>query len=148
MKVILTADVKKVGKAGEIVEVADGYGRNYLLARKLAKPATAANINQAKTNAATSARRKAQASDEARLLASQLEKVNLIIPVNVGKDGKLFGSVTAADIAEALKAINGLDVDKRKISLEQEVTGAGDYVANVKLEPGISAKLKFSITQK
>lgn len=148
MKVILTADVKKVGKAGEIVEVADGYGRNYLLARKLAKPATAENINQAKTNAATSARRKAQASDEARLLASQLEKVNLIIPVNVGKDGKLFGSVTAADIAEALKKINGLDVDKRKISLEQEVTGAGDYVANVKLEPGIAAKLKFSITQK
>ena len=68
--------------------------------------------------------------------------------MNVGKDGKLFGSVTAADIAEALKSINGLDVDKRKISLEQEVTGAGDYVASVKLEPGIAAKLKFSITQK
>ena len=148
MKVILTADVKKVGKAGEIVEVADGYGRNYLLARKLAKPATTENINQAKTNAATTARRKAQASDEARLLASQIEKLNLIIPVNVGKDGKLFGSVTAADIAAALKDINGLEVDKRKINLEQDVTGPGDYVANVKLEPGIAAKLKFSITQK
>ncbi len=148
MKVILTADVKKVGKAGEIVEVADGYGRNFLLARKLAKPATKENVNQAKADAETNARRKARASDEARLLASQLEKINLIIPVNVGKDGKLFGSVTSADIADALKAINGLEVDKRKISLEQEVTGTGDYVANVKLEPGIGAKLKFSITQK
>ena len=97
---------------------------------------------------ATTARRKAQASDEARLLASQIEKLNLIIPVNVGKDGKLFGSVTAADIAAALKDINGLEVDKRKINLEQDVTGPGDYVANVKLEPGIAAKLKFSITQK
>lgn len=148
MKVILTADVKKVGKAGEIVEVADGYGRNYLLAKKLAKPATTENVNQAKTNAANSARKKAQASDEARLLASQLEKINLIIPVNVGKDGKLFGSVTPADVAEALKSINGLEVDKRKISLDQEVTGTGDYSASVKLEPGIGAKLRFSITQK
>ena len=102
MKVILLQDVKSLGKKGEIVETAEGYGRNYLLPRKLAKEATAANLNQAKQDQATAKHRAAQAKDEAVVLGAQVEKVVVTMKVRVGENGKMFGSVTSKDVAEAL----------------------------------------------
>ena len=117
MKVILLQDVKNLGKKGDVVEAADGYARNFLLARKLAKEATTANVNQAKADKATAAHRAAQAKDEAVVLGAQVEKVVERMKVRVGENGKMFGSVTSTDVAEALIKQTGLNIDRRKIEL-------------------------------
>ena len=141
MKVILQQDVKKVGSKGDIVEVSEGYGRNFLLPKKLAVEATAANLETAKQKANSAARKKQQATDEARLLAAQLEKVSVKVAVRIGEGGKLFGSVTGKDVADALAKEHGIDVDRRKISLKSEVTGAGEYEAVVKVHPEIQSTI-------
>ena len=145
MKVILQQDVKKVGKKGEIIEVSEGYGRNFLLPKKYAVEATASNLNVAKAQAKSAERRKAQATDEARLMAAQLAKVEITIPVKIGEGGKLFGSVTGKDIADALKKDHGIELDKRKIALEHEVVGPGEYDAVIKVHPEITSKIKVRV---
>lgn len=145
MKVILKEDVKKVGKAGEIVEVSEGYGRNFLLPKGLAAEANAKNLNLAKQKAGAAAHKKAQEADEARLLAAQLEKVEAVLKVRVGEGGKLFGSVTGKDVAEALQKAHGLTLDKRKITISPEVTGPGDYEAVIKLHPEATSRIKVHI---
>ena len=141
MKVILQQDVKKVGSKGDVVEVSEGYGRNFLLPKKLAVEATAANLETAKQKANSAARKKQQATDEARLLAAQLEKVSVKVAVRIGEGGKLFGSVTGKDVADALAKEHGIDVDRRKISLKSEVTGAGEYEAVIKVHPEIQSTI-------
>ena len=147
MKVILQADVKNVGVKGDIVNVADGYGRNFLLPRNLAVEANAANINTAKTKAENKARRDQREADEAKLLGAQLEKISVRIPIKLGKDGKLFGSVGGSDIAKALKENHGLNVDKRKISIVDEVSSIGTYEAIIKLHPETSVKMKVEVIE-
>lgn len=147
MKVILQEDVKKVGAKGDIVEVADGYGRNYLLPRKFAVEANVANLHTAKTKAENKARRAQQEADEAKLLGSQLEKISVKIPVKIGKDGKLFGSVSGGDVAKALKNERGLNIDKRKISIQGEVTGIGTYDAIIKLHAETSTNIKVIVVE-
>ncbi len=142
MKVILQADVKKVGAKGDVVEVSDGYGRNYLLPRKLAVEANAANLNSAKVKAENKARKLQQEADEAKLLGAQLEKISVKIP---GKDGKLFGSVGGSDVAKALSKNHSLNVDKRKISIQGEVTGIGVFDAIIKLHPEVTTKIKIEV---
>lgn len=141
MKVILQQDIKKVGSKGDIVEVSEGYGRNFLLPKKLAVEATAANLETAKQKANSAARKKQQATDEARLLAAQLEKVSVKVAVRIGEGGKLFGSVTGKDVADALAKEHGIDVDRRKISLKSEVTGTGEYEAVIKVHPEIQSMI-------
>lgn len=145
MKVILQQDVKKVGSKGDIVEVSEGYGRNFLLPKKLAVEATAANLETAKQKANSAARKKQQATDEARLLAAQLEKVSVKVAVRIGEGGKLFGSVTGKDVADALAKEHGIDVDRRKISLKSEVTGAGEYEAVIKVHPEIQTTIRVLV---
>ncbi|MBR2520471.1 MAG: 50S ribosomal protein L9 [Selenomonadaceae bacterium] len=147
MKVILQEDVKKLGAKGDVVEVSDGYGRNYLLPRNLAVEANAANLNTAKVKAENKARKLRQEADEAKLLGAQLEKISVKIPIKVGKDGKLFGSVGGGDVAKILNQNHGLTVDKRKISIQGEVTGAGVYEAVVKLHPEVTTKIKIEIVE-
>ena len=147
MKVILQADVKKVGVKGDVVEVSDGYGRNYLLPRKLAVEANAANLNTAKVKAENKARKLQQEADEAKLLGAQLEKISVKIPVKLGKDGKLFGSVGGADVAKALRENHSLNVDKRKISIQGEVTGTGVFDAVIKLHPEVTTKIKIEVVK-
>ena len=147
MKVILQQDVKSVGKKGEVIEVSEGYGRNFLLPKKLALPATAQNVNLAKQKAGSAAHRKAQEADEAKLLAAQLAKAEITIPVKVGEGGKLFGSVSGKDVAEALKKEHGVEIDKRKISIAQEVSGVGDYEAVIRLHSEASAKIAVHVTE-
>lgn len=144
MKVILQTDIKNIGKKGEIVEVADGYGRNFLMPKKLALPASSENMNVAKAQAGAKARREAMAEDEARLMAAQLEKVTVEIPVRIGENGRLFGAVTGKDVAEALKKKN-IDIDRRKISIQGEVTGEGLYEAVVKVHPQITTTIQIHV---
>ena len=147
MKVILQADVKNVGAKGDIVNVADGYGRNFLLPRKLAVEANVANINTAKVNAENKKRRAQQDADEAKLLGAQLEKISVRIPIKLGKDGKLFGSVGGSDVAKALKENHGLNVDKRKISIVDEISSIGTYEAIIKLHPDTSVNMKVEVVE-
>ena len=147
MKVILTEDVKKVGAKGDIVEVSDGYGRNFLLPKKLAVEANTANLNTAKVKAENKARQIQKEADEAKLLGAQLEKVSVKSPVKLGKDGKLFGSVGGSDVAKALKNSNGLNIDKRKISIQGEVTGVGNYEAVIKLHPEVTSKITVQVVE-
>ncbi|MCQ2358449.1 MAG: 50S ribosomal protein L9 [Phascolarctobacterium sp.] len=145
MKVILLADVKSLGKKGEIVETAEGYGRNYLIPRKLAKEANVANVNQAKKDQATAAHRAAQAKDEAVVLGAQIEKVTVVVKVRVGENGKMFGSVASKDVAEALIKQTGLKIDRRKIELKNAVKSLGEYTAVAKLHPEVTSQFKVVV---
>ena len=147
MKVILQQDVKKLGKKGDIVEVSEGYGRNFLLPRKAAVLANAENLNVAKAQAGSKARKDAMATDEAKLMAAQLEKVTVTIPVKIGEGGRLFGSVTGKDVAAALKKTN-IEVDKRKITIKDDVTGTGVYEAVIKVHPSVTSTIKVNVVAK
>ncbi len=147
MKVILMQDVKSLGKKGELVEVSDGYARNYLLPRKLAKQANAQAMNEYK-NAENSknykiATQKAQAeSDKKRLEGKVFE-----MKAKAGQGGRLFGSITAKQIAEEIKKQYNIVVDKRKVVLETDIKEFGTYSAEVKLYTGISAKIDVKVTE-
>ena len=144
MKVILQQDVKKLGKKGDIVEVSEGYGRTFLLPRKAAVLANAENMNVAKAQAGSKARKEAMATDEAKLMAAQLEKVSVTIPVKIGENGKLFGSVTGKDVAEALKK-EKIDIDRRKITIKGDVIGTGEYEAVIKVLPSVTSTIKVNV---
>lgn len=146
MKVILLKDVKKLGNKGEIVETAEGYGRNYLIPHGLAEEATAKNVNEAKQNQKLAAHRKAREHDEAVILASQLEKVVLRMKVKVGANGKLFGSIASKDVADALLKQTGMEgVDRRKIEIPETIKSPGEYTATAKLLPDVIAKFKVLV---
>mgnify|MGYP000105145399 FL=1 len=147
MKVILLQDVKKLGKKGEIVEVSDGYGRNYLLARKLAAPGTSENINDAKQKKAAADHRAQVASDEAVVLASELKKVELTIPVRIGKGGKVFGAVTGKDISDAAKRQYDLDLDKRKVEIKEPIKALGTYDVIIRVHPAITSVIKVHVVE-
>ena len=134
----------KLGKKGDIVEVSEGYGRNFLLPRKAAVLANAENMNVAKAQAGSKARKEAMATDEAKLMAAQLEKVSVTIPVKIGENGKLFGSVTGKDVADALKK-EKIDIDRRKITIKGDVTGVGEYEAVIKVHPSITSTIKVNV---
>ena len=145
MKVILLQDVKKVGNKGDIVEVSEGYGRNFLLPKKFAQEATAENLNVAKAKAGSAARKKAQDNDEAKLMAAQLAKLTVKIPVKVGANGRLFGSVTGKDVSDVLKKQHNIDMDKRKIAVKSEVTGPGLSEAVIQVHPEIPSTIKVEV---
>ena len=146
MKVILTQDVKGQGKKGEEKNIADGYARNFLLPRGLAIEATAANLNNLKGQKQSEAYRKEQDMKAAEEIKSKLEKITVKITAKAGEGGKLFGSVTTKDIADALKAQHGIDIDKRKIVLDSDIKTTGEAVADAKLYPQITGKIKVCIT--
>ncbi len=147
MKVILLQDVKKLGKKGEIVEVSDGYGRNYLLARKLAAPGTSENINDARQKKAAADHRAQVASDEAVVLASELKKVELTIPVRIGEGGKVFGAVTGKDISDAAKRQYDLDLDKRKVEIKEPIKALGTYDVIIRVHPAITSVIKVHVVE-
>ena len=147
MKVILLQDVKKLGKKGEIVEVSDGYGRNYLLARKLAGPGTSENLNDAKQKKAAADHKAQVASDEALVLASELKKVELTIPVRIGEGGKVFGAVTGKDISDAAKKQYDLDLDKRKVEIKEPIKALGTFEVTIRVHPTITSVIKVHIVE-
>src|SRR6201996_3650052 len=144
MEVILKEDVNKLGHRGDVVKVADGYGRNFLLPQKLAMEATAANkvvIDQMRQAAV---RRSAKEKSEAELLVTQLNQVELVFARKVGENDHLFGSVTAAEIAHALEQ-KGFTIDRRKLQLEEPLRQLGEYHVPVKLHREVTAHLKVTV---
>lgn len=147
MEVILLKDIKRLGQAGQIKTVAEGYGRNYLIPRGLAMLATDAARKRAAQQATTSRRRETKGRAEAEAQADQLENVELTFTVRAGETGRLYGSVTNADIAEKLGQKLGQDVDKRKVQLEEPIKRLGDWDVDVKLYSGVSTTVKVHVEQ-
>lgn len=147
MKVFLKQDVKNLGKAGTIVNVSDGYARNFLFARGLAVEADKNAQSQAKNKESAEAYRREQELAAARALAEKLSSAIVTIRQSAGADGKLYGSVTAAHISDALKEQTGIEVDKRKIVLSAPIRTFGSSILDVKLCAGVTAKVTVKVTE-
>ena len=141
MKVVLIRDVKDLGSAGQVKEVADGYARNFLFARKLAVPATDAALKEVAAREQATARRQDREEQQARALARRLEGQPLRIFPKVGEQGRLYGSVTAADLADALAKQLGQPVDKRKIELAEPIRQLGAYKVPFRISRTVSTTL-------
>ena len=146
MKVLLLQDVRGTGKKDDIVEVSEGFGRNYLLPRKLAKEATAEALNAVTKSKEAQAHRVDGKRREAEVKSQELKGTVKQLVARGGENGKLYGSVTADMIAQALKAQHGIDVDKRKIEQEEPIKSAGQSFVTVKLYSGISVRMLVNTT--
>jgi large subunit ribosomal protein L9 len=146
MQVILQEDVEKLGPRGQVVEVAEGYARNFLLPRKLAIAATPGNLKRLEQIRASLAKRTAAEKQSAEQLAERLVSATVAFRRKAGENDQLFGSVTAADIAEALAA-QGYQVDKRKVELEEPIKLIGEYQVVVKLHHDVSANVKVTVAR-
>ena len=141
MKVILLEDVEKLGRAGEIIEVKNGYARNYLIPRKLAIPATGKNLAQLEHQKRIIQAKQLRLRKTAQALKEQIEKLSITIPCKVGESDRLFGSVTTMDIAQALKK-EGIEIDKRWIKLQEPLKNLGVYTVPIHLNQELEANLK------
>ena len=139
MKVILLADVKGTGKKGDVVEVSDGYGKNFLIKKGMAKAATASNVHEAEQKKAAQAFHKAEEIKATKALAADLDGKTVTVKIKVSENGKVFGSVTSLHVAEALAAM-GSDIDKKKIKMDA-LKALGSVPAEVRFMEGISAKI-------
>lgn len=148
MKVILTQDVKGQGKKDQVIEVSDGYARNFLLPKKLAVPADNSALNDVKNKEAAKQHKLDVEKAEAMATAEKLKSITVKFEYAAGPDKKLYGSVTAKDIAEALKKDYGIDIDKRKITLNENIKSFGNFTADVKLFTGVSGKINILVTSK
>lgn len=148
MKVILTQDVKAQGKKGQLVEVSDGYAKNFLLPKGLAILAGAKEMNELKNRESANQFKIETEKKEARELASKLEGIVVKIYATAGAEGKLYGSVTSMEIADVLQKEHGIEIDKRKIVAKDAIKAFGNYVFDVKLYAEITAKLNVIVTEK
>lgn len=146
MIVLLTKDVKGTGKAGDVVKVNDGYARNMLIPKGLAKEATQGNVRNLEKQKAIAAEKHAEQKAAAEEKAEALEKITLVVKTKGGENGKLFGSITSMDIAQALKEQEGLEINKKKIELPGPIKQAGDTEVTIKLYPEVSARIKVKVT--
>jgi large subunit ribosomal protein L9 len=144
MQIILQEDVEKLGTRGQLIEVAEGYARNFLLPRKLALEATSGNMKRLERMRATFAKKEASEKEAAQTLAGLLANVSLELGRKSGENGQLFGSVTTADISEALEA-KGFTIDKRKIVLVDSIKLVGEYDVPIKLYREVSATVKLVV---
>lgn len=145
MKVILLQDVKALGKKGEIKDVADGYGRNFLIGKKLACEATTQNLKNLEIEQKKQADKAAADLAEAKRLAGELAKLEIAIPVKSGEGGRLFGSVTNKEVADAISAKLGVDIDKRKVEIKDAIKALGVAEVMVKLHSEVHQKVKINI---
>jgi large subunit ribosomal protein L9 len=146
MKVVLIEDVKGTGKAGETKDVADGFARNFLIPNKLAQPATRGAQERVEREKATSVQREQRELTDAKALAARLEATQVVLKLRSGKDGKLFGAVTNADVAAALKQQHGITLDRRKIEFDEPVKAMGPSTAQVKLHHEVTARIPLMVT--
>ena len=145
MKVILVTDVPKLGKRGQVIAVADGYGRNYLLPKGLGIEATPANLRRFEGQKDAKKRRSERETSEAETLAGRLDGFSLTVKAKAGEEGRLFGSVTNKDIASGIKDILGLDIDKRRIEIEEPLKTLGTYRVAVRLSQTISREITVAV---
>jgi large subunit ribosomal protein L9 len=144
---ILLKDVEALGEKGEVIDVSKGYLRNYLIPRKLAQPATKGAIQAAQRRAAAEERAAKEAAGRAQENADLLNKTVLTISQQAGDDGRLFGSVTTQDIADAIREARGIAVDRRKIHLEEPIKHVGTYVVVVEVSDRVTANVKTIVTE-
>jgi large subunit ribosomal protein L9 len=142
MRVVFLDDVDGVARAGEIKNVADGYARNFLLPRKLAAAASTATVQQAESRARAIAKEQEKVDEEARTVADKIGASPIVLKARVGEQGRLFGSVTASDIADAINAKSSADVEHRQVMLDQPIKEAGTY----EIEVGLTRNVRASVT--
>ena len=147
MKVILEQDVKGKGKRGQMIEVSDGYARNFLLPKKLAKEATADNVNTMRMNDKATQERQAKERAEALEISNRMRTFTVIVTAKGGGAGKLFGSITNTEIAEALKNQQKIDLDKRKLVLNDPIKNTGTYTVKCKLGYDITGELTVEVRE-
>ncbi|MDP4092292.1 MAG: 50S ribosomal protein L9 [Bacillota bacterium] len=147
MKVILKQDVKGLGKKESMVDVSDGYARNFLLPKGLVVEATSSNLNVMNTKKEAEKSKKEKELAKARELAAKIKSITLEIKAKSGENGKLFGSITNKDIADKLKSDYGFDIDKKKINLAETIKTLGTYNVEVKLYPEVSAGMTVKLVQ-
>ena len=149
MKVILLEDVKKQGKKGQVIEVAEGYGRNYLIKNNLAKVADQAAMNSLKAKRKAEAKLEAEELAEAKEIKEKIEAEDTIVEIKakIGEDGRLFGTIPSKQIAEELEAQYSISVDKRKILLSDNLSALGHYNVDVRLNPEVTARIRVHVVE-
>lgn len=147
MKIILTQDVKKLGKKGEIIEASDGYARNYILPQKLGLEANGKNLNDLKLQKMKEEKDAQKLLDEARELAEKIAAQNVVVKMKAGEGGKVFGSVSSKEIAEAMKKQCSLEIDKKKIQLQEPIRSFGFHEVGIKLHPQVTGTLKVKVEE-
>lgn len=145
MKILLLKDVDNVGYAGDVKNVANGYGRNYLIPQQLAVLATPGALKQAETIRKTAEKRRAQEKADAEAIANQVGGLKLLFERRAGETGKLYGSVTSADIAEAIQKKTGIDIDKRKVALAEPIRNLGDQQVTIKLMIDVATDISVEV---
>lgn len=145
MKVVLLQDVKKIGKKGDVIEVSDGYGRNVLIRKGLGVEGTKANLNTAAQRQESKVFKDKVAADEAVIMAAQLKKVKVVIKVQCGEDGKIFGSVTGKDISEALEKQYKFKLEKKNIRLKSPIKALGEYDVEVWVHQQVTSSVHVSV---
>lgn len=147
MKVILKSDVKGTGKAGEMVNVSDGYAKNFLFKKGFAVEASSTAMNEKATRDSAIAHHAQVEIDEAKAAAEKINSKTVVIHAKAGSNGKLFGAITTKEVAEEMNKQFGTDINKKKISLNSDVKNYGSYSFEVKLHSGVSASLKLEVTE-
>lgn len=147
MKVILLADVKSLGKKDQIVDVSDGYARNYVLPKKLGVEATPKNLNELKLKKAHEDKVAAEILAEAQALAEKMKEESITLSIKVGEGGRTFGSVSSKEIAEAIKSQLGYDVDKKKIVLKEPIKSLGTHIIDIRLHTKVTAKFNVKVVE-
>lgn len=147
MKVILLQDVKALGKKGEVVNVNDGYARNFILPKKLGVGANGKNLNDLKLQKNNEAKVAQEHLDAAKKLAEELKAGKVVLTMKVGEGGRTFGSVSSKEIAEAVKEQMHLEIDKKKIQLKEQIKTLGTHIVSVKLHPEVTAELNVSVKE-
>ena len=147
MEIVLLQDGKALGKKGERVKVSDGYARNYILPKKLGVEANAANLNNLKLQQAHAEKKAQEQLDAAKELAVKIENSPLVLSVKVGEGGKVFGSISTKEIAKAFSDKYGMELDKKKMQMDEPIKMLGTYEVAVKLHKDVTAKLKVQVTE-
>lgn len=147
MKVILLQDVKSLGKKGEIVNVSDGYARNFILPKKLGLEATSKNLNDLKLQNDHKLKIAKEQLEEAKKLAEEVGKEEVTLFIKVGEGGRAFGSITSKEVSAAAKEQRKLDIDKKKIQMKEPIKALGDYIVPIKLHPEVTAELKVVVKE-
>ncbi len=147
MKVILIEDVKSLGKKGQLVDVNDGYARNYILAKKLGLEATPKNLNDLKLKKANEEKVAKEIYEEAKAFGERLKEMEVHVSIKTGEGGKIFGSVSSKEIAEAAKEQLGIELDKKKMVLPSPIKALGTTIVPIKLHPKVTSELKVHVRE-
>lgn len=147
MQVILTQDVKALGKKGDIVNVSDGYARNFILPKKLGLEATPKNLNDLKLQKQAEDKRQKEILEEAKELAKKIEALTIELKIKTGEGGRTFGSISSKEIAQELVSKHKMDIDKKKLVLPEPIKTLGTHTVAVKLHPQVTAELKVKVSE-